>query len=59
VAPRALREVAGTPVSADRPGQEEPELPLLQYDDARRFPLWGVPGKEAPEQDEQDGEDEG
>ena len=49
VARRAIRDVSGVPVSADRPDAEEPELPLLQYDEARRFPLWGVPGKEPPE----------
>ncbi len=46
---RALREVGAAPVSADRPDNTEPPLPLLQYDDARRFPLWGVPGKKLPD----------
>jgi hypothetical protein len=45
---RALREVSAVPVSADRPDNTEPPLPLLQYEDARRFPLWGVPGKKPP-----------
>jgi len=53
---RALREVGAAPVSADRPDNTEPPLPLLQYDDARRFPLWGVPGKKVPEP-ASDGED--
>lgn len=49
VAHRAIRDVSGVPVSADRPNADEPELPLLRYDEARRFPMWGVPGKEIPE----------
>ncbi len=53
---RVIREVAGTPVSADRPDDDEPELPLLQYDEARRFPMWGVPGKELPEREKEPGE---
>ena len=57
VSRRALRDVAAIPISADRPDNTEPPLPLLQYEDARRFPLWGVPGKEPPAQeaDETDG----
>jgi len=55
VARRAIQEVAAVPISADRPDNAEPPLPLLQYDEARRFPLWGVPGKEPPE-GEGDGE---
>jgi hypothetical protein len=42
----ALREVAATTVHADAPQDEEPPLPMLQYEEPRRFPLWGVPGKE-------------
>lgn len=49
VARKTLRDVAGVPISADRPDQDEPELPLLQYDEAHRFPMWGVPGKEIPD----------
>lgn len=56
---RVIREVAGVPISADRPQDEEPELPLLQYEDARRFPLWGVPGKEVPPRDAEEREEEG
>jgi hypothetical protein len=58
VSRRALRDVAAIPVSADRPDNTEPPLPLLQYEDARRFPLWGIPGKvppPAPDPDETDG----
>ncbi|MEM9190022.1 MAG: hypothetical protein AAGF12_12640 [Myxococcota bacterium] len=44
---RALRDVSAVPVSADRPDNHEPPLPLLQYDTPRRFPLFGVPGKKA------------
>ena len=32
-------------VHADSPEEVEPPLPLMQYGEARRFPLWGVPGK--------------
>ncbi len=35
-------------VHADAPDQFDPPLPLMQYGDARRFPLWGVPGKDGP-----------
>lgn len=58
---RAIRDVSGDPISADRPDGDEPELPLLQYDEARRFPLWGVPGREIPEgtEDGGDREDDG
>ena len=45
VSRRALRDVAAIPVSADRPDDVDPELPLLRYDKPRRFPLWGLPGK--------------
>lgn len=43
-----LREVAGLTVHADAPDRYDPPLPLMQYGDARRFPLWGVPGKDRP-----------
>lgn len=46
VSRKVLRDVAATPIGAERPEAFEPELPLLQYDKPRRFPLWGVPGKE-------------
>jgi hypothetical protein len=59
VSRRALRDVAATPVSADRPDNTEPPLPLLQYGEARRFPLWGVPGKKTePSAPSREGEDE-
>ncbi len=47
VSRRALRAVDAAPVVADPLPSEEPELPLLRYDRPRRFPLWGIPGKEA------------
>jgi hypothetical protein len=56
VSRRVLREVAGVHVHADRPLDTDPALPELQYDKPRRFPLWGVPGKESP-QSEPDPED--
>lgn len=43
VSRKALRDIAATPVSASRPAELEVPLPLLQYDEPRRFPLWGVP----------------
>ncbi len=55
VSRRALRDVAATPVSADRPDNTEPPLPLLEYAEARRFPLWGLPGKDAPDPSDEDG----
>ena len=48
IARRALRDVAAIPVGADRPDDDEVPLPLLQYDVPRRFPLFGIPGKEVP-----------
>lgn len=48
VSRKALREIAATPVSAARPAELEQPLPLLQYDEPRRFPLWGVPGGDLP-----------
>jgi hypothetical protein len=35
-------------VSASRPAELEQPLPLLQYDEPRRFPLWGVPNADDP-----------
>jgi hypothetical protein len=55
VSRRALRDVSAMPVSADRPDNTEPPLPLLQYDEARRFPLWGVPGKKLPDSEGAEG----
>ena len=51
VSRKVLRDVAAVPVGADRPVEEEPALPLLRYEKPRRFPLWGVPGKDAPPAD--------
>ena len=48
VSHRALREVSAVLVHAERPEDTEPPLPLMQYDVAHRFPLWGVPGKTPP-----------
>lgn len=48
VSRRALRELDAREVSAAPLPSDEPELPLLRYDRPRRFPLWGIPGKEAP-----------
>ncbi len=48
VSRQVLRDVAGDVVHADAPERFDPPLPLMQYGDARRFPLWGVPGKDLP-----------
>lgn len=58
VSRQVLREVAAMTVHADAPDRHDPPLPLMQYGDARRFPLWGVPGKDLPlsEEDAQDDE---
>jgi hypothetical protein len=45
---QVLRDVAALTVHADAPDRHDPPLPLMQYGDARRFPLWGVPGKDRP-----------
>lgn len=45
---QVLRDVAALAVHADAPDRHDPPLPLMQYGDARRFPLWGVPGKNQP-----------
>ena len=58
VSRQVLRDVAGTVVHADAPDRVDPPLPLMQYGDARRFPLWGVPGKDLPVTSS-DGADEG
>ena len=57
VSRQVLRDVAAHTISADAPAQLDPPLPLMQYGDARRFPLWGVPGKDLPV-GSGDGEDE-
>jgi len=46
VSRQVLRDVAGLTVHADAPDRTDPPLPLMEYGDARRFPLWGVPGKD-------------
>ncbi len=51
VSRRALQQLGAAPVSAHPLPSEEPELPLLRYDRPRRFPLWGIPGKQ-PSADE-------
>lgn len=43
-----LRDISAAPVHADRPVDPEPPLPFLEYAESRRFPLWGIPGKDAP-----------
>jgi hypothetical protein len=47
VSRRVLREVAAVPLIAEPLSGEEPGLPLLRYEEPRRFPLWGVPMKNA------------
>lgn len=49
VSRRALRGVHAVALAAEAPDDDEAPLPLLQYDIARRFPLFGVPGKKPPE----------
>lgn len=56
VSRQVLRDVAGLAVSADAPDRYDPPLPLMQYGDPRRFPLWGVPGKDRPVPPGQDDE---
>jgi hypothetical protein len=48
IARQVLRDVAGLVVHADAPERYDPPLPLMQYGDVRRFPLWGVPAKDQP-----------
>ncbi len=48
VSRRALRDVAASPVSAERPDNDEPPLPMFQYGEVRSFPLFGLPGKAPP-----------
>ncbi|MBX3250400.1 MAG: hypothetical protein KF901_24710 [Myxococcales bacterium] len=48
VSRKALRDVAAHLVRADRPVSAEIPLPLLQYDEPRRFPLWGLPDAGSP-----------
>jgi hypothetical protein len=59
VSRQVLRDVAGQVVSAEAPDRHDPPLPLMQYGNARRFPLWGVPGKDLPipSNEETEGED--
>ncbi len=47
VSRRVLRDVAAVPLIADPLQDVEPELPLLEYEAPRRFPLWGVPLKDS------------
>lgn len=42
---RALRAISPIPVSGDPPDISEPELPLLEYGEATRFPLRDLPGR--------------
>jgi hypothetical protein len=48
VSRRVLREIQGTVIHADAPDRYDPPLPMMQYGEKRRFPLWGVPGKDEP-----------
>ncbi|MBX3269704.1 MAG: hypothetical protein KF729_05560 [Sandaracinaceae bacterium] len=48
VARQVLRDVAALTVHAGAPDRVDPPLPLMQYGSERRFPLWGVPGKDLP-----------
>ncbi|MFK7988802.1 MAG: hypothetical protein AB8I08_22470 [Sandaracinaceae bacterium] len=45
VSRQVLREVEAMVVHADAPDRVDPPLPLMQYGDVRRFPLWGIGGK--------------
>jgi len=45
---QVIRDIAGVAVHADAPDRYDPPLPLMQYGEPRRFPLWGVPAKEQP-----------
>lgn len=48
-----LRDVAAQVVHADAPDQPTTTLPQIEYGEARRFPLWGVPAKnQSPTDDE-------
>ena len=58
VSRQVLRDVAGLTVHADAPERYDAPLPLMQYGDARRFPLWGVPGKDLPLSSNEDATDE-
>ena len=42
---RGLEGAAQARVGRDAPDRVDPPLPLMQYGDVRRFPLWGVAGK--------------
>lgn len=53
---QVLRDVAALTVHADAPDRYDPPLPLMQYGDSSRFPLWGVPGKDRPVAGGQDDE---
>jgi len=48
-ASRALLHEISTRVVSSAAPQEEPELSLFNYAEARRLPLFGLPGKDAPE----------
>lgn len=48
VSRQVLRDIAAQVVHADAPDRYDPPLPLMEYGDRRRFPLWGVPGKDLP-----------
>ena len=54
LARQVLREVGGQVVHANAPEGYDPPLPLMQYGERRRFPLWGVPAKGIPVTDEND-----
>lgn len=58
VSRQVLRDVAGLTVHADAPDRYDPPLPLMQYGEARRFPLWGVPGKDQSAAPAGDSDDE-
>jgi hypothetical protein len=53
VSQRALAQDMVVPVEYESFDFEEPPLPLFHYDEARRFPLWGVPAKAKPEGEEE------
>ncbi len=46
---RALRAVGATTVMIEALSEIEPPLPLLEYEGARRFPLFGLPSLSAPQ----------
>jgi hypothetical protein len=44
-----IYSLASMSANLSEPADRIQELPLLQYDEARRFPTWGLPGQDMPE----------